>query len=162
MQEALVSFVNYSCFIYGDEKLLATQEATYINNRILRCPIYKNNQEVAVLQAGKYAIGVSARKDVPPTQYKTFHVLNSPVLTEIKGIKEYVYKNTPIDMQIKGIWSWYEGLDDPLVILRKWPDGQILEVTTGKYASTNKRTNHTRINVTLPGTNEDQIIIQVT
>lgn len=90
-------------------------------------------------------------------QFRSFHVLKWPVLTEIRGMSRYVYKETQKDLVITGIWSWYQGIADPLIILRTWPDGSIIDATTGSYAGTNR----TQINVNLPALSEDQIMIQV-
>ena len=66
VQEPLVSFVNYTCFLYSDGKLLGLLAATQINNRMLRCPVYQNQQYVAPLGSKKYSIALSGRQDVAP------------------------------------------------------------------------------------------------
>jgi hypothetical protein len=107
------------------------------------------------LTTGIYHLSISARDDILPSTYRVFTLLDRPIYDEIRLISRYIYKDTSKDIVITGKWSWYEGIHEPFVLIRSWPDGQILKIVDATYAGPKR----TQINVTLPEIQEDQVMI---
>ena len=100
------------------------------------------------------------RPDVAPASYEDLFLLPEPKLSRIEGVGAYVHNNEEIDLELYGVWEWYEDLPAPLIILTDHISGELVEILPGSY---DPAADKQKIKFTLPriGTQHKGLIVEV-
>ena len=80
-----------------------------------------------------YQLGISAKAELHPPRYRDFYILEEPQLSRFTNEGMFYHTGEGADLEIQGLWSWYPGLSEPLVIIRDRENGKQLHIASGRY-----------------------------